>query len=201
MISKYFLAIAFAALHFSIDILAQGINWGLRFDADAINTTSNYATHTEEMETKMRYPLFFTTPQLMVNVYPIKQLGIELRIGHEIILSDFSGGEYSLYGKYHFYEPLYVVGGICIKEMSGSYPTDRFSKGMEQSFTMPAAGIGWVINKHISLEIEYLFTKKRLIEYADYDFYNESNQNLRRERYLNNVIKLSAGFNWSIYDF
>jgi hypothetical protein len=185
----------------SANILAQGINWGLRFDAIAVNTTSNFATHTTEMETKMHYPPFFTTPQLIVSVNPIKQAGIEFRAGYEFASSDFSGGEYSLYGKYHLYPFLYLMGGVCLKQLATFYPSDRFSNRIGTTFGMSAAGIGWNVGKHISLELEYLHTNKRLIEYSDYDFYNESNQNLRRERYLNYVIKLSAGFNWSIYDF
>jgi hypothetical protein len=200
MISKKLFLAAFVIILFSANILAQGINWGLRLDALYINTTSNYETHTEEMETVVYYPRFFTSPQLMLNVYPIEQLGIEFRVGYDFIVTDFAGGEYSFYGKYHFYQPLYLVAGVCLKKMANNITNDKFSHRAGGRFGMPAIGIGGQITKHISAEIIYLQGNERLIEYSNIDDQDLSRL-LRREKHLNYVIKLSAGFNWSIYDF
>ncbi|HEX2983521.1 MAG TPA: hypothetical protein VHO28_08275 [Ignavibacteriales bacterium] len=186
-------------LVFSTNILAQGINWGLRFDAQAINTTSNFDTHTQEMKTNMGYPLFFSSPQIMFNIYPIKQAGVEIRLGYELGWDDFYGGEYSVLGKYHFYSPLYILCGVTFKDMDAEHHNNNTIRHVDDTFGLLAAGIGGEITKHISAELIYLNGNKRFIEGSE-RIYTQTGSYMG-ETHLNYVIKLSAGFNWSIYDF
>jgi hypothetical protein len=199
MISKKLFLAAFVIILFPASIFAQGINWGLRFDANVINRTNSDPIDIYKKETL--YPRFFSSPQLMLNVYPIKYFGIEFRTGYEWIIDDFRGGEYAFYGKIHFYQPFYLLGGVCLKKIENSY--ERFAHIGTKRFGMPAIGIGGQVTKHISIELIYMDGNKRHIGYKNLMGY-EGYLNypyLQRDKYLNYVIKLSAGFNWSIYDF
>lgn len=180
----------------STSSLAQGINWGFRLDAHLVNT--DYINNIGIEKNETYYPRFFTSPQLMLNLYPIEQAGIEIRTGYDFIVTDFEGGEYSFYGKYHVYQPLYILGGVCLKKIAAESSHNTINHRGGRRFGMPAIGVGGQITKHISAELIYLHGNNRLIANS-YNIY--SLPYIRTDTYLKYVIKLSAGFNWSIYDF
>lgn len=196
MNSKSLFLAAFVVILFSANILAQGINWGLRLDAYMAKTVW-VDRKTGAQDKEFYYPWFFTTPQVVLNIYPVKQFGAEFRAGYEIYPTGFAGGEYTLLAKTYFYQPLYLLAGVCFKNIIDS-DGGRFSYIGAARFGMLTAGIGLQYSRHFSAELIYLHGNKRHLGYSGiYEYYPYTVQ----DKYLYYVLKFSIGWQWSIYDF
>ncbi|MGE5500180.1 MAG: hypothetical protein ACM3Q2_19065 [Syntrophothermus sp.] len=136
---------------------AQDLELGLRIESQGLNRNFSNGN-----KANFEYLLIPTCIQLNLSYYPFKKISIEGRFGREFFLENYTGFEYGLFTKYFFTGAFYLTGGVAGHSNEGG-SGGIYEGSSNNSFIMPAIGLGFKPFNHTSFELMYQNTGNKII--------------------------------------